>query len=610
MDNTGKKQNTNKKLAIVLAASFSALLIAALVFFFISYSPVGGVLCPRDAVSLDLSGRGLTHFAGLTRCDRAKEIDLRGNGLTPAQYDVLREKLPDCRIFWDVPLGGGKVSSETTALKLPELSEDAENVRYLTALTHLTVESCDDAARMDAVRALLPEGCAVAWSLTLGEGLYPTDSAELTLPDAALDADELTAKLAYFPELRTLTAENCALDIKEQLALRSQYPAVDFRWPVTLSGGAVDSTVTELSPDAADAPTAEALEALLPLFPALERLELTDTGLSDAERLAFREAHPELKVAWTVMLFGEAYAGDTTELILNDKPIDAAMLKELTAVVPQLPELQRVEMCDCGVENAEMDALCRAFPSVRFIWRIYFGAYDLRTDEKAFIAANWENMTDIGDGETELLRYCVDMEALDLGHMKLTNLDFVQSMPHLKYLIVAECPITDCSALAGLQELKYLEIFQSQITDISCLLECPSLSSLNLSYTSLPAEHVKEILPQLTWVRRIWYCGVPLRSWEQKAIMAALPDCTFFMSHGGEPSGSSWRYHDDYYEMRDALGMYYMPGGTNGRDSNGYQIIVDDWGDEWHLKGWRGQQRWWELPQYADWDVHIYGVTY
>ncbi len=35
----------------------------------------------------------------------------------------------------------------------------------------------------------------------------------------------------------------------------------------------------------------------------------------------------------------------------------------------------------------------------------------------------------------------------------------------------------------------------------------------------------------------------------------------------------------DYYEMRDFFEMYYMPGGTNGVDENGNQIIIDDWGE-------------------------------
>ena len=36
--------------------------------------------------------------------------------------------------------------------------------------------------------------------------------------------------------------------------------------------------------------------------------------------------------------------------------------------------------------------------------------------------------------------------------------------------------------------------------------------------------------------------------------------------------------------MRDFFEMYYMPGGTNGVDENGNQIIIDDWGERFILK--------------------------
>ena len=39
--------------------------------------------------------------------------------------------------------------------------------------------------------------------------------------------------------------------------------------------------------------------------------------------------------------------------------------------------------------------------------------------------------------------------------------------------------------------------------------------------------------------------------------------------------------------MRDFFEMYYMPGGTNGVDENGNQII-DDWGERFILEDWDG----------------------
>ena len=59
-----------------------------------------------------------------------------------------------------------------------------------------------------------------------------------------------------------------------------------------------------------------------------------------------------------------------------------------------------------------------------------------------------------------------------------------------------------------------------------------------------------------------------------ESLREALPDTEVWCSPGDESTGGTWRYDEDYYDMRDAFHMYYMPGGTNGVDENGNQIIV------------------------------------
>ena len=46
------------------------------------------------------------------------------------------------------------------------------------------------------------------------------------------------------------------------------------------------------------------------------------------------------------------------------------------------------------------------------------------------------------------------------------------------------------------------------------------------------------------------YGNVPLRE--------ALPDTEIWCLTGDESTGSTWRYSESYYEMRDAFHMYYM----------------------------------------------------
>ena len=48
------------------------------------------------------------YAGGLHRRDSA-QIDLRGKSISEEKYLRLREQLPDCKIYWDVPIGGAAI---------------------------------------------------------------------------------------------------------------------------------------------------------------------------------------------------------------------------------------------------------------------------------------------------------------------------------------------------------------------------------------------------------------------------------------------------------------------------------------------------------------------
>ena len=57
-------------------------------------------------------------------------------------------------------------------------------------------------------------------------------------------------------------------------------------------------------------------------------------------------------------------------------------------------------------------------------------------------------------------------------------------------------------------------------------------------------------------------------------LRALMPECEMFLEPHAESTGGGWRDHPRYFEMRDIFEMYYMPGGTNGVDEFGQQIII------------------------------------
>jgi len=83
---------------------------------------------------------------------------------------------------------------------------------------------------------------------------------------------------------------------------------------------------------------------------------------------------------------------------------------------------------------------------------------------------------------------------------------------------------------------------------------------LNLCLTPRgDVEENLEVLCQLTNLERLWYSSYHFTSEQAGQIAEALPNCQIYTCYGTKNVfGGTWRYHERYYEMRDALGMYYM----------------------------------------------------
>ena len=82
---------------------------------------------------------------------------------------------------------------------------------------------------------------------------------------------------------------------------------------------------------------------------------------------------------------------------------------------------------------------------MKVVWTVRFGYnnfYTLRTDAEYFRASEFGvDPPDVTDADLPIMAYCAEMRALDLGHMKVTDLTPLKKMTHLTWLIIAECPI-------------------------------------------------------------------------------------------------------------------------------------------------------------------------
>ncbi len=519
------------------------------------------------AVGAFVTVRALFLFPGGKPVLRSStDADLRGVTLTAEEYRALAEEMPDCRILWNIPIGGSSYDCTAQSISVGDFTE--EEIPLFSLFEDLQTVDARAARCYDQILLLqqaLPN-CEIQWAVQLGNTAFAPDSGLLNLADTGVSSQELLKNLDYFPENARVELGSLPLTDADRADLKEQYPTMDFVWNVDVSGKILSSEQTHLSFSGESVDPA-ALTAAASQFKNLEEIDLTGCGWNLEQLLTLQQQCPGALLRCQLDLYGKTVSTNAQEIDLSGIPISDTSVIEQT--LPLMPNLKKVIMSDCGISNEDMDALNNRHENVQFVWTVYFSVYALRTDATVFIASNLpENdyfSMPLTSPELQPLRYCRDLVALDLGHMRYTDLSFLEGLTKLRYLILVDARYSDISVLATMPDLYYVELFRNDITDISPLLECKNLRHLNLGYVR---GFDASVLEQMTWLERLWYPGHKKSDAQIEAIRAALTNTHCYMP-AGDPDGSTgggWREHEAYYEMRDVFGMHYMKPGT-GTDS-------------------------------------------
>ncbi len=485
--------------------------------------------------------------------------DARAAALSCEDYEAAAARAGKKQIRWSVPIGEERFDSfsETITLNaLPE--EEIDRLGYFPHLKEVDALDCGDLSALAALAAER-EDLRVLWTVPSGDG--PIDGNIETLAVRSLSPEELEELLPLLPKLKAVDLRRSAFDEDQTDAFAAAHGDLHTIFTVPLWGREIPGDTAELRLEEGSSGDPEELAAALARLKALKKLDLRDCDLTPSQLARVLSVCEGVETDYVIRLFGRTFTADCEEMDLSGIRIDE--LGEVEAAAALMPKLKKVVMCDCGVPDAEMDALDRRHEDIRFVWTVYFSIYALRTDATFFCAADVPQLNYdapvLGDAQLYPVRYCRDMIALDLGHMWITDLSFLYNMPKLQYLILVGGRFRDITPIGSLQDLKYLEIFQTQPADISPLLNCKKLEQLNMCYCSgfdlSPLKEMKQL-------KRLWYTGLGPYYGEQLA--AALPDTQVYYPYN-DPDGSTgggWREDEAYYEMRDVFAMYYQPGGT------------------------------------------------
>ena len=515
----------------------------------------------------------LTHIraGGKFYSRNAEVMDLRLADISVEEYEQLRRKAPDSEILWRIPFQGKTYDQNTKELTVSTLSEtDLAVLDYFTELEVLEAGGCREYARL-AAYAADHRDVQVAYDITIDGRDYDQDAAVVTL-SSVTEAE--IGLLQYLPKLTAVTAAGCR--DQEQMARLQEYchdKGIDF----SLRFGTRNYPDTTRELEIAGA-TEEELSALA-LLPELEELYLEEPEASAQTLTELREDYPNVDIHWEVKIAGISFPDDTREVDLSglwetaeeekntagaaqttdtedtdtDAKVPALDLRELGEKMEYLPEAESLFLGQCGLDNEDLAQFREENrENYKVAWTVQLGKkLTARTDDTTFMPVR-EHVYYFLDEDAYNLRYCEDMVCVDVGHMGLTNIEFVAFMPHLKYLILAHNgQLQDISPISNCKELVFLELDWSAVKDFSPLVGCTSLEDLNIGLTYPSTKP----LCQMPWLKNLWM----VERGATAELTEALPD-TRIVTNANATVGAGWRTLPNYYDMRDMLGMEYMNG--------------------------------------------------
>ena len=395
-----------------------------------------------------------------------------------------------------------------------------------------------------------------AYTVLFDKRIY-TDETDIVIPKSAeINVSELKTALSALPNVVRISSD-ALIPAEEKEKLKAEFSDIEFDIPgfVDINGIQIREDTTELGLNG-EKINAEDLAAKLKYLPYLQSVSLFDTGLDEDGQLALASGYPDIKFLWQVEILGKTYDPDTTDLDLSNK-------KELTADIMRrklriMPWLTRIDLSDISATDDELGALREEFPNIKIVWMLHMLQWKTKTDAIAFSDLIREyDYPRLTDEHIQCLKYCTDLQALDLGHQAITDISVIcDYLPELRILILADNKVKDLSPIKKLKHLHYIELFVNpNITDVSPLGECKELVDVNISY--LDINDISALL-DLPLIERFWIEHTYVPDSQIKQLRENHPDATV-IDKGSGSVDQGWRTHPRYYAMKDMYNkQYYM----------------------------------------------------
>lgn len=473
------------------------------------------------------------------------QLDLRNRAISLEDFDELGRKIPGTEILWSIPLSGSYYTSDSREITLTRLdASELGTLDYFPDLEVVNAEHCTDYAALAAAYARYPE-ITFRYTVPVSGIAYAPDTTTVTL--TSLTQEDISM-LEVLPCLTKVDGQNCReYDLLQQIA--RSHPEWEVTLLTSIAGTEISSSTTQADITGA---TYKELSVGLAAMPNLKELTLHAPQTTGAELVQLREEYPGVDIHWDITVFGTTFSDDATEVDVSAQPIGS--IEEAKRIGALFPNLEKLIVDSTGIDNEDMAAYRDEVRSqYKVVWTVIFtDNCKARTDETYFMPIK-QGEYYFEEKNIYNLRFCEDMVCIDIGHSTVKTIDFAAYMPHLKYLILAWTQVEDITPLQNCKELIYLELDHGIVHDFTPLLGCTALEDLNIT------DHMwgcsLEPITQMTWLKNLY--AMDYSYVDQQLLINSLPN-TRVVTTVLSPANGGWRGLQNYYDMRDYLGMYYM----------------------------------------------------
>ncbi len=268
--------------------------------------PVGGDRFASDAREITLTGLSAADLGSFDCFDGLETVDARAC----TDYEAilaLQEKLPETEILWQVPLAGTTYLKDATEILIDDPAVTAQEVNEAlkmlpaAAVVDAPVNTWTDQQKQQLI-ADWPQ-ISFQWPVTIAGIKFDGTETAADFSGRSLSASdlaELRSSGKNLPGLQKVDLTGTGVSLEDVLALKEAIPQADFLFDFELYGVPINSMDTFIDFTGKTMESPDTVESILPLMPCLEKVDMSDCGISDEDMDALNKRHDDVRFVWTM----------------------------------------------------------------------------------------------------------------------------------------------------------------------------------------------------------------------------------------------------------------------------------------------------------------------